>query len=130
MSRERAQRCDVSAKVIGRGAHSQRYAIVGGVSEVVLLHRATRTLIVTDLAFNMQSAPRRIDRWYWQMSGVWQRFGPTKLVHHVLLRDADLVRAFLARVLAWDFDRIVVAHGDVVERDGHAVFAAAFARWR
>jgi hypothetical protein len=101
-----------------------------GVSEVALYHRATRTLIVTDLAFNMQSVSRRPDRWYWQMSGVWQRFGPSKLVQHVLLRDADLVRPFLARVLAWDFDRIVVSHGDVVERDGHALFAAAFARWR
>lgn len=100
-----------------------------GVSEVVLLHRATRTLIVTDLAFNMQSAQRRLDRWYWQMSGVWQRFGPTKLVHHVLLRDADRVRPFLARVLAWDFDRIVVSHGDVVARDGHAIFRSAFARY-
>jgi hypothetical protein len=48
----------------------------------------------------------------------------------VLLREPDLVRPFLARVLAWDFDRIVVGHGEVVERDGRAIFAAAFARWR
>lgn len=100
-----------------------------GVSEVAFLHRPTRTLILTDVAFNMQTASRRIERWYWQFSGVWQRFGPTHLVRRVLLRDAVVARAFVARVLAWDFDRIVVSHGDVVERDGHAIFRSAFARW-
>jgi hypothetical protein len=32
-------------------------------------------------------------------------------------------------MLAWDFDRIVVSHGDVLERGGKAAFEAAFARW-
>jgi hypothetical protein len=109
------------------------HAVLGpthGASEVALFHRASRTLILTDLAFNMQSATNWIDRLYWRMSGVWQRFGPTPLVANVLLREPHLVRPFLARVLTWDFDRIVVGHGDVVARDGHAIFAAAFARWR
>lgn len=100
-----------------------------GVSEVAFLHRATRTLVLTDLAFNMQSASKRIERWYWQFSGVWRRFGPTHLVRRVLLSDAEVARAFVARVLAWDFDRIIVSHGNVVERDGHATFRDAFARW-
>jgi len=101
-----------------------------GVSEVAFLHRATRTLVLTDVAFNMQTATKRIERWYWQFSGVWQRFGPTYLVRRVLLRDRKVARDFVTRVLAWDFDRIIVSHGDVVERDGHALFAAAFARYR
>jgi hypothetical protein len=99
------------------------------VSEVVFLHRASRTLILTDLAFNMVKAANGVERLYWRLSGVWRRFGPTGLVRHVLLRDATLARAFLARVLAWDFERIVVSHGDVVERDGHAIFQSAFARY-
>jgi hypothetical protein len=100
-----------------------------GVSEVAMLHRATRTLVVTDLAFNMQSAGNRRERWYWQMSGVWRRFGPTGLVRHVLLRDPAVARTFVTRILGWDFDRILVSHGEVVERDGHATFEKAFARF-
>jgi len=99
-----------------------------GVSEVAFLHRATRTLVLTDLAFNMQTAAKRIDRWYWQLSGVWRRFGPTYLVRRVLLHDAAVARDFVARILAWDFDRIIVSHGDVVGRDGHTIFRSAFAR--
>jgi Domain of unknown function (DUF4336) len=108
------------------------HAVLGptrGAAEAVFLDRATRTLILTDLAFNMQSATNWIDRAYWKATGVWQRFGPTLLVARVLLREPALVRPFLARVLAWDFDRIVVGHGDVVERDGREIFRAAFARW-
>jgi hypothetical protein len=109
------------------------HAILGptrGASEAAFLDRASRTLILTDLAFNMQSATNWIDQLYWRMSGVWHRFGPTLLVANVLLREPHLVRPFLERILAWDFDRIVVGHGDVVARDGHAIFAEAFARWR
>jgi len=101
-----------------------------GVSEVAFLHRATRTLILTDLAFNMQSATNAMERLYWRMSGVWHRIGPTLLVRRVLLYDRAVARAFVTRILEWDFDRIVMAHGDVVERDGHAAFATAFARYR
>lgn len=78
----------------------------------------------------MSTATNPVERWYWRLSGVWRHFGPTQLVRFVLLRDAALVRAFVARVLAWEFDRVVVAHGDVVERGGRAVFEAAFKRYR
>lgn len=108
------------------------HAVLGptrGAAEAVFFDRATRTLVLTDLAFHMRSATNAVDRLYWKMSGVWQRFGPTLLLANVLLREPDLVRPFLARVLAWDFDRIVVSHGDVVARDGHAIFRSAFARY-
>ncbi len=101
-----------------------------GVSEVVFLHRASATLILTDLAMNFWTAANLRERLYWKSSGVWRRLGPTGLVRRVLLRDPALVRPFLARVAAWDFDRIVVAHGDVVERNGRELFRAAFAPHR
>jgi len=101
-----------------------------GVAEVAFLHRPSATLVLTDLAFNMQTATNAIGRLYWRFSGVWQRFGPTRLVGRVLLRDPALVRPFLARILGWDFTRIVVSHGDVVERDARRVFEEAFAKYR
>ncbi len=32
----------------------------------------------------------------------------------------------IEQVLAWDFDRIIVSHGDILESDGHCLFYAAF----
>ncbi|MHA1538193.1 MAG: hypothetical protein ACTSUD_11610 [Alphaproteobacteria bacterium] len=37
-------------------------------------------------------------------------------------------RIWLERILGWDFERIVLAHGHLIERGGKAVFAEAM-RW-
>jgi hypothetical protein len=57
-------------------------------------------------------------------SGVPARFGPAGRA-----LDAPQDRAAgaeLEKILAWDFDRIVVSHGEPVARDGKAVFVEAF----
>jgi hypothetical protein len=41
--------------------------------------------------------------------------------------DRKALRGFVERVLDWDFDRIVLSHGDLVERSGKDVFRDAYA---
>jgi hypothetical protein len=36
------------------------------------------------------------------------------------------VRASLERILAWDFDRIVLSHGDLIELDAKAIARKAW----
>jgi hypothetical protein len=43
------------------------------------------------------------------------------------MRDRAAVRASLDRILAGDFDRIIVGHGRNVETGGKRVFGDAFA---
>ncbi len=62
----------------------------------------------------------------WRATGILPHFGPSRSARLTLLRDRAAVRPQLQRVLEWDFDRIVVAHGEPVECDGRRVFAAAF----
>jgi hypothetical protein len=45
------------------------------------------------------------------------------------LRDASRAREALRAVLQWPFERILVAHGTLVERDAADVFRSAFARY-
>jgi hypothetical protein len=45
------------------------------------------------------------------------RFGPSKL-DPLLIRDRRAARESLERILGWDFDRVVVAHGDVLASGG------------
>jgi hypothetical protein len=54
------------------------------------------------------------------------RFGPSKL-DPLLIRDREAARDSLERILAWDFDRVVVAHGDVLENGGHAALREGYA---
>ena len=95
-------------------------------SEVVFFHPASRTLVLTDLAFNIpKEAAKRSPLFYW----LWDvgRFGPHRFVRLRAIQDRQAARSSAEKILSWNFDRIIVSHGEVVETDGHNQFAAAFA---
>jgi hypothetical protein len=94
--------------------------------EVVLFHRPSRTLVVTDLCFHVQRSSSRVARAFFRIDGVWRRFAPS-LVLRYTLTDRAAFEASLRRVLAWDFERVVPGHGDVLERGGREALRAA---WR
>jgi hypothetical protein len=87
-------------------------------NEVAFFHRASRTLILCDLAFNFGPGATAPTRWLMKLLRSYGRFGPTKL-DPLLTRDRQAARESLERILGWDFDRVVVAHGDVLESGGH-----------
>lgn len=95
-------------------------------NEVVFLHRPTRTLILCDLAFNFGPGTATPTRWLMKLLRSYGRLGPSTL-DPWLIRDRRAARESLERILAWDFDRIIVAHGDVLERGGHAILSAGYA---
>lgn len=93
--------------------------------EVLFFHRPSRTLILTDLLECIdEHAP-----WYMRVAGkllgIFQRHGPP-LDMRATFRPAEAARVWLERVLEWDFDRIVLAHGPLVETGGHEVFRKAY----
>lgn len=86
-------------------------------NEVVFFHRPSRTLILCDLAFNFGPRAALPTRLLMRLLMSYGHFGPSKL-DPLLIRDRRAARASLERILAWDFDRVVVAHGDVLESGG------------
>ena len=98
-------------------------------SEVVFLHAASRTLVLTDLVFNVPpGAPNRA-RVFHALVGAVGRFGPHRIVR-AAIRDRQAARRSVERILAWDFDRIVVSHGLVLETGGRRAMETAFAYLR
>jgi len=95
-------------------------------NEVVFFHRASRTLILCDLAFNFGPRAAAPTRLLMKLLRSYGHFGPSKL-DPLLIRDRRAARQSLERILAWDFDRVVVAHGDVLERGGHAALRQGYA---
>jgi hypothetical protein len=100
---------------------------VRGFSEVALFHGESGTLILTDLAFHLVGLPRWVDRATWRLAGMPPGFGPSRSARFFLLRDRALAGAFLERVLAWPFRRVLVAHGEALEEDAIGAFRRAFA---
>jgi hypothetical protein len=93
-------------------------------NEVVFFHRPTRSAIFTDLVFNVPADFK--EAWlFYTIVGGRGRFGPHRLIRRAI-RDRKAGRESVARILQWDFDRVVVTHGDVLESGGKAKFAEAF----
>jgi hypothetical protein len=95
-------------------------------NEVVFLHCASRTLMTCDLAFNFGPGTHFATRLLLQLIRSYGRFGPSRL-DALLIRDRRAARESLERILEWDFDRVVVGHGDVLESGGHAALRAGYA---
>lgn len=96
-------------------------------NEVVFLHRASRTLLLCDLAFNFGPRAHPLTRLLLRLIRSHDRFGPSRL-DPLLIRDRAAARDSLERILAWDFDRVVVAHGDdILESGGREALRRGYA---
>jgi hypothetical protein len=97
------------------------------VNEVVFLHRTSGTLLLTDLSFNMWESDSFVTRQFMRLMGIRGRFGPTRMFKQ-LVRDREAARESLDEILAWDFDRVIVAHGVVLQSRGRRALRDAY-RW-
>lgn len=95
-----------------------------GIGEVVFFHPASRTLVATDLAMSFGGGnwPTRM---FARLNGVYRRFGPSRFARF-LIKDRAAARASLDHMLEWDFDRVLIAHGEPLETGGKEVFREAF----
>jgi hypothetical protein len=94
-------------------------------NEVVFFHRESRSLVCCDIIFNLSTHPS----WFTRVVATLlanRRPGATWL-EHLMIRDRKSARAQIDRILAWDFDRIVLSHGELIPSGGHEVFRRAYA---
>ena len=96
-------------------------------NEVVFLHRPSRTLVLCDLAFNFSSRAPALTRAFTKVIGGYGRLEPSRL-DPLLITDRPAARECMEQILAWDFDRVIVAHGDVLERGGRETLRRGY-RW-
>lgn len=100
-------------------------------TETVFHHAPSRTLVVVDLAFNLPEGSlkgRPFGRLFMKLNNAYGRFGITRLTE-MLVHDAAALRGSLEAILEWDFDRVIVSHGDIVETDGKRVFRDGFPKY-
>ena len=95
-------------------------------NEVVFLHRPSRTVVFTDLVFNITNDNAGSARLFHWLVGSRNRFGPHRLIR-AGLRDRKAVAEGIRTVLGWDFDRVVMSHGHVLDTGGNARVREAFA---
>ena len=88
-----------------------------GFNEVVFLHRSSRTLLVEDVFQSHDHRPGKpLVNALIKVGGLRAPGGVARDIR-ATLRDKDGARAWARKVLGWDFDRIVMAHGPIVTDD-------------
>ena len=88
-------------------------------------HRKSRTLLCADAIFNLASHDSPLTRFVGVLMG--GRAPGATWLERILIRDRRAAREQIDRMLAWDFDRIVLAHGDIIETGGRDVLRNAYA---
>lgn len=94
--------------------------------EVVFFHRPSRTLLVTDLVFNVQRPANAATACVLTLTGTRGRLAKSR-IWSLLTKDHAALSSSLARVLAWDFTQVLMAHGDPLLEDAHAAMARVLA---
>jgi hypothetical protein len=94
--------------------------------EVVFFHSPSRTLVLTDAAQNFGEDAAPLTRIVFKLLGGYGRLS-TSVVDRVLNRDRAAARATVDAILQWDIQRVILAHGHIVEHDGARAFREAYA---
>ena len=95
-------------------------------NEVALLHRPSRTLVLTDLVFHLDAEAPWMTR-----AAIWSVGGypgcQATLLERVFMKRQQ-AREDLQTLLDLDFDRLIMAHGRIIETGGKNALRNAY-RW-
>ena len=88
------------------------------VREHVMFHRASGTLIVADLLFNFGRGGSLWTRLFARYVMRLKNFIGMSPFFRMMICDREAFRRSVAKMMEWDFDRVIVAHGGIIERGG------------
>ncbi len=98
--------------------------------EVAMFHRASRTLILVDLIENFTDATPHtggaLKFLFKYVLRMWNNPRPAP-EYRMGWSDRQAAAKSLRRILSWNFQQIVLAHGDLIDRHAREVAAAAWA---
>ena len=99
------------------------------IEEVLFFHKESHTVIVDDL---IQIHPivkgRPFRNALLKLAGVASPHGGVALDIRLSFKNRNLARRSLEKLLSWDFDKLIIAHGACIEKDAKTYVERAF-RW-
>ena len=87
-------------------------------NEHALFHRPSRTLVVADLFFSFRKDIQGWQRFFvCHFMRLPRMFGISAFFRRFMLRDKEAFKNSLSALLSLDFERLVVAHSEPIEKD-------------
>lgn len=95
-------------------------------NEVVFFHMPSHTLILTDLICNVRGDLPILTKIFTWLDGVYKNFGIPRVERYLLIRDREQAKESINKILSLDFDRVIMAHGHIIQSGGHSAMKKAF----
>lgn len=86
-------------------------------NEIVFYHVESQTLILTDTAFYFDQNFPLISQFAGRLIGCYQKLRPS-ILEKIATQDRKKVTASIKKLLQWNFQRVIMAHGTIVEKNG------------
>lgn len=86
-------------------------------NECVFFHADSHTLILTDTAFHFDESFPFLTRLASRATGDYKSLSPS-IFERIATIDKERVRDSIDKVMMWDFDRVIMAHGSIIEQRG------------
>lgn len=120
-------------RVLQEGANEPWEAEIGSylvegmpsINEFVFIHRTARTLILSDLVFNISPEGQNwLGGLFLKLNGIHGRAAVSRIFRR-FIRDRAAFRESVLEVMAADFDRILAGHGAMIATGGKSVLRDA-----
>lgn len=86
-------------------------------NEIVFFHQQSQTLILTDTAFHFDETFPFITKLVTRVIGGYKKLEPSRL-EKIAIQEKQKVKNSIQTVLSWNFERVIVAHGSIVDNQG------------
>jgi glyoxylase-like metal-dependent hydrolase (beta-lactamase superfamily II) len=94
-------------------------------NELVFFHPKSRTLIITDTAFHFDNSFPLITQFAARVIGGYKTLSPS-LLEKVASTEKAKLKQSVQKILNWDFERVIMAHGSIIESQGKQKFKAGY----
>ena len=94
-------------------------------TEIEFFHRPSKTLILGDICYNIGSDAPLKTQLAARLVGMYSDLTVPLDIRHTMKNDAA-GRQSVERILDWEFERVIVGHGGIVERDAKHRVREAF----
>jgi hypothetical protein len=95
-------------------------------NEVVFFHRSSRTIVFTDLLINIQSSESTYTRFLMWLDGGLGHVAVPRSFRLLLKMRRARARETIDQILSWEFDRLSLAHGEIVEHGAKEIVRNAW----
>ena len=99
---------------------------IPSVNEAVFYHHESKTLILTDLLFNFNEDISTGFKLILRLDGIYGGPKVSRLTSYILLKDKDKAHESAQKLLSYDFDRVVLAHREIIPTGGKEIVRKAF----